>query len=305
VEKDSTEKVMVESYRGVIRRSGTVPLDERFYTPRAQAASARSTGSRSSRSESEIMLTARSSASVNSDIMVTARSSASMNSKEDWLGMEGQGGGYNNDVQEYEKVGGRRNGQMMSSRRAYHPGQYGNENQDRYRFQDLISLEQNHQEHQQLNDTPYLRNPRLQGQDLNNHSNSLIHRHPQHQNFVEEKIDNIPTTIAMRLLSLTRHGRVDEVQSMLMAGKASEESSLVNDAIDRNGNTMLAIACQNGNKRMAKLALRHGARIDATNRKGNTALHFCHKYGFRDTLGAYLLSKGANPNIRNAEGRIP
>lgn len=48
---------------------------------------------------------------------------------------------------------------------------------------------------------------------------------------------------------------------MLMAGKASEESSLVNDAIDRNGNTMLAIACQNGNKRMAKLALRHGARI--------------------------------------------
>ena len=124
---------MVESYRGVIRRSRTVPLDERFYTPRAQAASARSTGSRSSRSESEIMLTARSSASVNSDIMVTARSSASMNSKEDWLGMEGQGGGYNNDVQEYEKVGGRRNGQMMSSRRAYHPGQYGNENQDRYR----------------------------------------------------------------------------------------------------------------------------------------------------------------------------
>ena len=65
----------------------------------------------------------------------------------------------------------------------------------------------------------------------------------------------------MRLLSLTRHGRVDEVQSMLMAGKASEESSLVNDAIDRNGNTMLAIACQNVNKRMAKLALRHGARI--------------------------------------------
>ena len=36
--------------------------------------------------------------------------------------------------------------------------------------------------------------------------------------------------------------------------------------------------------------------------KGNTPLHFCFTYGYGDTLGAYLTSKGADPGIRNNYG---
>lgn len=45
--------------------------------------------------------------------------------------------------------------------------------------------------------------------------------------------------------------------------------------------------------------------MNATNLKGNTALHFCYKYGFGETLGAYLVSKGTDQNVRNAEGLLP
>ena len=55
---------------------------------------------------------------------------------------------------------------------------------------------------------------------------------------------------------------------------------------------------------MAKLALRRGADINARNYKGNTPLHFCYTYGYGDTLGQYLISKGADPNIRNHSGFV-
>ena len=36
--------------------------------------------------------------------------------------------------------------------------------------------------------------------------------------------------------------------------------------------------------------------------KGNTPLHFCYAYGFAETLGQYLISKGADPKIQNNKG---
>ena len=72
---------------------------------------------------------------------------------------------------------------------------------------------------------------------------------------------------------------------------------------DDNGNTILCIACQNGNKRIAKLALRYGADINVSNFNGNTSLHFCYKYGNANTLGAYLIQKGADATIRNTKGQ--
>ncbi len=36
--------------------------------------------------------------------------------------------------------------------------------------------------------------------------------------------------------------------------------------------------------------------------RGNTPLHFCFQFGYGDSLGQYLISKGANPNIRNSDG---
>lgn len=36
--------------------------------------------------------------------------------------------------------------------------------------------------------------------------------------------------------------------------------------------------------------------------KGNTPLHFCFTYGYGDSLGSYLISKGADATIRNNSG---
>lgn len=98
------------------------------------------------------------------------------------------------------------------------------------------------------------------------------------------------------IFSLARHGRVDEIEDMLMNGTPVNQT-------DEHGNSILAIGSQNGSKRVVKLALRYGADINAVNNSGNTALHFCFRYGFSDTLGRYLMSKGADTSIRNAEGK--
>jgi ankyrin repeat protein len=63
------------------------------------------------------------------------------------------------------------------------------------------------------------------------------------------------------------------------------------DVRDEYGSTLLIIACQNGNKRVAKQVLRRGADINCRNYKGNTPLHYCYQYGYGDTLGQYLISK--------------
>ena len=97
------------------------------------------------------------------------------------------------------------------------------------------------------------------------------------------------------VLSAARHGRVQEVGAYLDQGVPV-------NIRDKFGNTILAIACQNGLKKMAKLALRRGADINSRNYKGNTPLHFCFTYGYGDTLGKYLISKGADPAIKNHQG---
>lgn len=38
--------------------------------------------------------------------------------------------------------------------------------------------------------------------------------------------------------------------------------------------------------------------------RGNTALHFCFAYGYGDTLGEYLLSKGADTTAMNDDGLV-
>lgn len=73
------------------------------------------------------------------------------------------------------------------------------------------------------------------------------------------------------------------------------------DSRDANGNTALIIGAQNNFKHIAKLALKFGADIDATNHTGNTALHYCSEYGYI-SLGDYLLLKGAKPYVTNMYG---
>ena len=98
------------------------------------------------------------------------------------------------------------------------------------------------------------------------------------------------------IFSYARHGRVDEIERLLDKG-------IPVDVRDAYGNTLLTIACQNGNKRVAKCVLRRAANINSRNNKGNTPLHYCYSYGYGDTLGAYLISKGADVHSRNLAGK--
>ena len=99
------------------------------------------------------------------------------------------------------------------------------------------------------------------------------------------------------IFSFTRHGRIDEVDTLLRRGVPP-------DIRDENGNTILIVACQNNNKALVKVTLRHGGTIllNASNLRGNTPLHFCFKYG-NTNLANYLISKGADRTIQNRDGK--
>ena len=100
------------------------------------------------------------------------------------------------------------------------------------------------------------------------------------------------------VFSFARHGRTDDIEDLLDRG-------LPVDVRDEFGNTLLTIASQNGNKRVAKLVLRRGSNINARNHKGNTPLHYTFQYGYGETLGQYLISKGADSTVRNNQGKLP
>jgi hypothetical protein len=99
------------------------------------------------------------------------------------------------------------------------------------------------------------------------------------------------------VFSSARHGRVEEIEKLLDQG-------IPVDIRDSHGNTLLTIACQNGNKRVAKAVLRRSADINARNYKGNTPLHYCFSYGYGDTLGNYLIEKGADAEAINNAGKL-
>ena len=107
----------------------------------------------------------------------------------------------------------------------------------------------------------------------------------------DEPADPLLDTSVDDVFSYARHNRVEDVDRLLLRG-------LSPDTRDLHGNTILIIASQNNHKRVAKAALRRGSDINAVNYRGNTCLHFCFAYGFND-LGDYLISKGADPTIRN------
>ncbi|KAJ1493071.1 ankyrin repeat-containing domain protein, partial [Baffinella frigidus] len=101
------------------------------------------------------------------------------------------------------------------------------------------------------------------------------------------------------IFSRARHGRYAECERVLKTELDGEKVPV--DCQDEFGNTPLVVACQNGKKRLAKLFLRYKANINAVNGQGNTVLHFCFTYGYGD-LGDYLISKGANANLKNNNG---
>jgi hypothetical protein len=100
-----------------------------------------------------------------------------------------------------------------------------------------------------------------------------------------------------QLCSCVRHGNYTEFEQML----DDCDGIVPIDYADDVGNTLLMVSCQNGNKRMVKLCLRKGSDMNKQNTNGHTCLHYAFGYGFHE-LGAYLISKGADDSVANAEG---
>lgn len=98
-----------------------------------------------------------------------------------------------------------------------------------------------------------------------------------------------------QIFSAARHGRTAPVEAALMAG-------LSPNCVDDYENTLFHVACQNGNKKVAKLVVKYGCNMNAKNSKGNTGLHFLFSYGYPE-LAEYFISKGANENACNSAGR--
>lgn len=92
-----------------------------------------------------------------------------------------------------------------------------------------------------------------------------------------------------------RHGRKEELTDLLGSGVV--HANCINEA----GNSLVVIAAQNNQKDVCKVLHHRGADLDTQNRLGQTALHFAFAFGYTE-LGKWLVQKGANTNLKNANG---
>ena len=99
-----------------------------------------------------------------------------------------------------------------------------------------------------------------------------------------------------KLCSLCRHSKFTDAEELVN----QPDWTVPIDYQDEQGNTLLHIVAQNGNRRLVKLCIRRGANLNIQNLTGQTALHFAYGYGYTE-VGDYLLSKGADDSIRNKD----
>jgi len=100
------------------------------------------------------------------------------------------------------------------------------------------------------------------------------------------------------VFSFVRHNRYEAVEELIQ-----QDPSVLNQLDDRQNN-LLHIACQNNNRRVAKLLIKAGININKQNKNGNTALHYCYAYSFTQ-LAEFLIAKGADESLSNMDGKLP
>lgn len=120
---------------------------------------------------------------------------------------------------------------------------------------------------------------------------------------VKEALSDIPTrhfdSIGVRLPFLEGSGTVYEKS-------VSDELFHLNQS-DEHGNTLLHIAAQNGNSRLAKLLIEKGANPNHQNKQGQTPGHFAVAYQFYELASWLFDEDGGNGNdlITNMYGLGP
>jgi hypothetical protein len=99
------------------------------------------------------------------------------------------------------------------------------------------------------------------------------------------------------VFSWCRHKKLNELSYAFIKRK------LPVNMVDSAGNTPLIVACQNGHMAVCQLLVEQlGADVNCRNAKGNTPLHFSFAYGFQDSIGKYLIARGADEFATNEDG---
>jgi len=74
--------------------------------------------------------------------------------------------------------------------------------------------------------------------------------------------------------------------------------------VDEYGNTLLSLAAQNGNMKVAKFLMSKGANPNHQNKLGHTPSHFAIAYHFYE-MSTWLFENGADDSIENIYGHTP
>eukprot|EP00960_Hanusia_phi_P015703 462562-Hanusia_phi.AAC.2 len=96
-----------------------------------------------------------------------------------------------------------------------------------------------------------------------------------------------------------KHGRYRELEKALQDSEVT-----VHDKYGPKNNTLLCVAASHGNLRIAKLLLRSKADINFQNTEGNSPMHLANIFNYKELVN-YLMSKGANKDLRNNRGHSP
>lgn len=127
---------------------------------------------------------------------------------------------------------------------------------------------------------------------------SLV-RHSKY-NLLKEALDYLPNKDFDP--SLVRVGYIEDFGTAYVDGY--EKLPFHINKADEHGNTMLILACQNGNVKVTKYLMAKGANPNHQNLQGQTAAHFCIAYQFFD-LSQWMFENGADDTIENKYGLTP
>ncbi|CAI9093079.1 OLC1v1028487C1 [Oldenlandia corymbosa var. corymbosa] len=126
----------------------------------------------------------------------------------------------------------------------------------------------------------------------------------------EEYTSNSSLTLAKAMLlpeqtNLDHSSSYSEAcQELCTSSNAKTSTSESQSGEYLNGISLLHLACETADIGMLELLLQYGANINASDSRGETALHRCIVRG-KTAFVKLLLSRGADPHVLNGEGKSP
>jgi Ankyrin repeats (3 copies) len=136
-----------------------------------------------------------------------------------------------------------------------------------------------------------------------------------------------PQISLQELFSLVRHSKISLLKealdylpnkafdkSLVQAGYVPDHGTVYMDGYERLtfhinktddfGNTMLSMACQNGNAKICKYLIAKGANPNHQNKSGQSPAHFAIAFKFFE-LSQWLFQNGGNDTLENKFGLTP